>query len=138
MSIQLSPDQLKDIMQSAVTAALQAVQPAAAPLAAPDSVAPSQAITPRGNVKRPQQPEIDIGVNESQWSFFEDEWSCYKRRASLANTVDELCSTCTKELRKLLFDYLGSPGLARITEADLLKQIKSVAVISKNVSVHRK
>ena len=132
MSIQLTPDQLKDIMQSAVTAALQAVQP--------DADAPSQAITPRSNVKRPQRPEIDIGVNESQWSFFEDEWSCYKRRASLADTeiVDELRSTCTKELRKLLFDYLGSSGFEGITEIDLLKQIKSAAVISKNTSVHRK
>ena len=133
MSIQSTPEQLKEMMTGAVTAALQAAQ-----------IPPSTPTPPQpphvSQAQRPERPGIDIGVNESQWAFFADEWKCYKRRAYVNENevVDELRPSCTKELRKVLFDFLGSSTLQLVTEEQLLEKIKSAAVISKKMSVHRK
>ena len=85
-------------------------------------------------------PEIDLGYSETQWAFFLDEWQVYKRRAALKeeNLTDELRASCSKDLRKTLFDFVGSAALANLTEAALLEKIKSAAVIGKNKAVHRK
>ena len=130
MSVTLTQDQLKQMMEDAVTAAVSALQVAAA--------APSE--LSRSTVKRAERPEIDLGSNEAQWAFFVDEWKCYKRRTSMKpdQVVDELRASCTKELRKTLFNFVGSSNLETVDEDSLLKQIKAAAVIGKNVAVHRK
>ena len=79
MSIQLTPEQLKEMMTGAVTAALQAAQTPPSTPTPPQPPHVSQA-------QRPERSEIDIGVNESQWAFFADEWKCYKRRAYVNKT----------------------------------------------------
>ena len=90
-------------------------------------------------VKAPERPQIDLGSSETQWAFFNDEWELYKRRASLKpeNLTDELRACCSLELRKTLFDLLGST-LKSLDEKDLLEKIRSVAVVGKNKAVHRK
>ena len=124
MSIQLTEAQLQELIQGAVTAAVQAT-------------AQSQ---PTTRVKHADRPEVDVGCSESQWTFFTDEWKSYKRRTGLsdARAVDELRASCTKELRKVLFDLVGGSTLETISEELLLEKIKSAAVVGKNIAVHRK
>ena len=91
-------------------------------------------------VKCPERPDIDLGSSETQWAFFKDEWDLYKRRAGLKteHVSDELRACCSKELRKTLFDFVGSSTLSSLGETALLEKIKATAVVGKNESVHRK
>ena len=122
-------DQLKDIMQAAMTA-VQAQSPP--PQATNDETRP--------RLKAPERPEVDLGYSETQWAFFEDEWKLYKRRAALQPTQinDELRACCSKELRRTLFDFVGSSTIENFTETELLQKIRETAVIGKNKAVHRK
>ena len=126
MSLNLTQEQLQNLIQAAVTAAV--------------GVSGNAGGTDRPRVKNPERPEIDLGYSETQWAFFLDEWQVYKRRAALKeeNLTDELRASCSKDLRKTLFDFVGSVALANLTEAALLEKIKSAAVIGKNKAVHRK
>ena len=121
--------QLQDIMQAAITA-VQAQSQA--------TQATNDETRPR--LKAPERPEVDLGYSETQWAFFEDEWKLYKRRAALQihQVNDELRACCSKELRKTLFDFVGSSTLENYTEAELLQKIRETAVIGKNKAVHRK
>ena len=94
----------------------------------------------RPRLKAPERPEVDLGFSETQYAFFEDEWKLYKRRAALTpdQINDELRSCCSKELRKTLFDFVGTTAIDGYTEAQLLLKIKQTAVIGKNKAVHRK
>ena len=122
--------QLQEIMQAAMTAVQAQSQGSVA--------TPSEENRPR--LKAPERPEMDLGYSETQWAFFEDEWRLYKRRAALQpNQVnDELRACCSKELRKTLFDFVGSSVLENCTEDELLQKIRETAVIGKNKAVHRK
>ena len=51
---------------------------------------------------------------------------------------DELRACCSKELRKTLFDFVGSSVIDAFTEDQLLEKIRETAVIGKNKAVHRK
>ena len=127
--VTLTREQLKEMMETAVSAALNAF-----------NIQPHDDVVERTKIKAAERPEIDIGCNENHWAFFLEEWKSYKRRTSLKPTqiVDELRACCTKELRKTLFDFVGGTTLENITETDLLEKMKASAVIGKSVSVHRK
>ena len=92
------------------------------------------------HVKHAERPKVDVGCSESQWLFFLDEWKSSKRRTSLdaSKIVDELRASCTKELRRFLFEFVGGSALETISENDLLVKIKSAAVVGKNKAVRRK
>ena len=84
------------------------------------------------NVKREERPQIELGCNESQWSFFVDEWNSYKRRKKLSpgEEVDELRASYSKELRKTLFDFVGSANLQGIAADQLVEHIsKSIPML---------
>ena len=121
MAVTLSQEQLKTMMENAVTAAVNALN-----LTTPAA----EETTTRSTIKRAERPEIDLGANEAQWSFFLDEWKSYKRRTSIEESqlVDELRACCSKELRKTLFDFVGSATLETIQEPTLLEKIKGSAV----------
>ena len=124
MSITLTEAQLSEVVKSAVAAAITANTQAG-----------------KSKVKSAERPEIDLKCTESQWAFFIDEWNSYKRMTSLVEVrqiVDELRACCTMELRRTLFNLMGSSTVETLTEANLLKKIKESAVVGKNVSVHRK
>ena len=129
----ITEEQLQLILAESLKTALSAVgnQP-------PRSQGEDGGAKPR--VKAPERPEIDLGCSETQWAFFNDEWELYQRRASLqpGHLTDELRACCSKELRKTLFDLLGSTTLKSLGEKALLEKIRSVAVIGKNKAVHRK
>ena len=127
----VSAEQLQLIMQTALTSALTAVSE--------QSQGNGNGGT-RPRVKPPERPEIDLGFSETQWAFFEDEWNLYKRRAALQpdQLKDELRACCSKDLRRTLFDFVGSSALEALSEPNLLAKIKATAVIAKNKAVHRK
>ena len=148
MALNITQDVLQQLMEAAATAALnaQAANPtpntanATGHDAGNAQNAEERDRRRRANLKRAERPEIDIGANESQWEFFVDEWNSYKRRTGLlpVEEVDELRASCSKELRKTLFDFVGSTNLQTITTDDLLIEIKRHAVVGKNKAVHRK
>ena len=120
----LTSEQLQTILAASLKTALDAVASA----------------DEKPRVKAPERPDIDLGSSETQWAFFKDEWDVYKRRSGLKQeqVTDELRACCSKELRKTLFDFVGSATLSSLGENDLLERIKSSAVVGKNQSVHRK
>ena len=124
-NLNITVDQLQQIMQAAITAV---------------NAQPGSNDGARPRLKAPERPDVDLGFSETQWAFFEDEWKLYKRRAALtpAQINDELRSCCSKELRKTLFDFVGTTAIDNYTEAELLLKIKQTAVIRKNKAVHRK
>ena len=128
----VTPEQLQAIMQAALTA-VQNNQGA-------ENSNNRGSNEARPRIKAPERPEIDLGCSETQWAFFEDEWMLYKRRASLqtSQVKYELRACCSRELRKTLFDFVGSSTIEGFTEAELLAKIQETAVIGKNKSVHRK
>ena len=91
------------------------------------------------NLKKPDRPEVDLGISDAQWSFFNNEWDIYKKRAGLEgdDLKLELRAACTVDLRRNLFDFIGEKGLSLCDEANLLKHIKQIAVEGKNPAVHR-
>ena len=74
--------------------------------------------------------------------IFLDKWQHYKSIAELA-TDDEMClelrESCSSQVHKLLYEYVGTKELNRdrITEDTMLDHIKSVAVKSINKEVYR-
>lgn len=96
---------------------------------------------PRPYVKKPEPPTIGLNSNENQWAFFMDEWDEFKRRCKLLTPDDirsELRAACSEDLRRELFDFVGGKTLKTISETDLLKKIKTLAVKGSNKAVHRK
>ena len=105
----------------------------------PQPPAPTSAPTAPVHCKKPDRPTIDLGASESQWDFFVDEWAIYKRRSGVSDDDAklELRAACSLELRRHLFDFIGSSSLNSCNEDALLKYIKQVAVKGKNPAVHR-
>ena len=124
----LTSEEVKTLVLEAMTAVLDT---------RPQSSSPNSA---KARVKTAERPEIDVGSNEDQWEFFLHEWDLYKRRTLLevSRVSDELRACCTKDLRKVLFDFVGGTALDGLSEPQLLKQIKVAAVVGKNTAVHRK
>ena len=108
-AVNLTQEQLQEIMQGAVIAAINAIQ----------------TNDGKSRVKHADRPEIDLGLNENQWSFFIAEWESYKRRTRIQNAqlTDELRACCTKELRETISDFVGKTTLESLSEVDLLAKI---------------
>ena len=111
MSITITEEQLQNLLKAAVGAVQQGAN---------DDGNGND----RPRVKNPERPEIDLGYSETQWAFFLDEWDVYKRRAALKaeHLTDELRACCSKDLRKTLFDFVGSSTLAKLSEQQLFRR----------------
>ena len=85
-------------------------------------------------IERPSRPSVTAGMSETDWNFFIHEWGRYTRQTGITDTVlrDELWSCMETELRQLAF----SEGFTANSEAELLTQIKSLAVTILHPSVH--
>ena len=89
--------------------------------------------------QRPSRPSIQPDTTDEDWRLFLFQWQRYKNQCQLKSTSairDELLSTCSQDLEKQLFNIAGA-GLNRLTEEQLLDQIREVAVRGLNVEVHR-
>ena len=93
--------------------------------------------------KKPDRPLINAGIDDREWSLFIDTWTRYKRMCNLsAANVEtlrlELRASCSNEVNKLLFEYIGANVLDECSEKQLLDHIKIVAVKSVHKEVHRR
>ena len=127
--ITLTPEQLSNIIQTAIQGALAAhVQPAQAKV--------------HCTTKKPDRPKIDLDSNENQWQYFKHEWNEYKKKVGLTDDDEQITSElricCSTELRQKLFDFIGGTTLETLNEQTLLEKIKMIAVRGKNKAVHRK
>ena len=96
--------------------------------------------TPGGRVKRPDRPIIDADATDSDWAMFINSWERYKTMTKISDPVEirnELRSTCSSVINKLLFDFVGASTLNTCSEQQLLSHIKSVAVKGVHKEVHR-
>ena len=85
-----------------------------------------------------ERPVVKAGIGEDDFQFFESEWSCYKRACKLTEAGeirDQLRSCCNPDLKRDLYISLGS-SINSITEAQILKEIKGLAVVSSSNAVN--
>ena len=92
--------------------------------------------------KKPDRPIIDANLDDQEWLLFLDAWERYKEMLGLQPTDlnkirNELRASCSADVNKLLFKYVGATQLKACTEDELLAHIKSVAVRGVHKSVHR-
>ena len=107
--------------------------------------------SPQGNAnvsakyatKKTDRPVVNTGIDDREWALFVDTWVRYKRMCNL-DAVDtevirlELRASCSNEVNRLLFEYVGSVVLDDSTEEQLLQHIKTVAVKTVHKEVHRR
>ena len=96
----------------------------------------------RPNLPKPIRPRIDMGADDLTWQLFLDRWNRYKLNAKLFDQQQiclELRNACEDPVDKALFEFVGTNRLnsSSLTEYDLLKYIKGVAVRSVHTDVHR-
>jgi hypothetical protein len=85
-----------------------------------------------------ERPVIKTGIGEDDFQFFESEWKCYKRACKLTDAAeirDQLRCCCDADLKRDLYRSLGS-SIDSSTEAQMLKEIKNLAVISRSNPVN--
>ena len=92
--------------------------------------------------KKPDRPVIDANLDDQEWLLFLDAWERYKEMLGLSATDvsrirNELRESCSADVNKLLFEYVGAAQLKTCTEEELLTHIKSVAVRGVHKAVHR-
>ncbi len=98
--------------------------------------------TPRYRAKNRERPMVNASIDDCDWEVFIDAWDRYKRMCNLSDTdVDnvrlELRASCSSEVNKLLFQYVGSSKLSECSEIELLEHIRSIAVKKVHKEVHR-
>jgi len=94
----------------------------------------------RPKTKAPDRPIININTDEREWELFKDSWNRYKVMTGITdqNVLRmELRASCSQEVNKLLFEYIGADILDTSTELNLLEHIKRVAVKGTHKEVHR-
>ena len=91
------------------------------------------------NAKKPHRPIIEQDSMDNDWALFTDSWQFYKdmcRLRDISEIRNELRSSCSSDVNKLLFNLISSDRLSA-SETELLTFIKSVAVKGMHKEVHR-
>ena len=97
--------------------------------------------TPQGKTKRPDRPVINANIDDREWALFEDTWNRYKVMTGLSSEEEirmELRASCSVDVNKFLFEFVGPTVLNNATEEELLNHIRKIAVKSTHKEVHRK
>ena len=95
---------------------------------------------PQGKTKRPDRPVINANMDDREWALFEDTWSRYKIMTGLSSEEEirmELRSSCSADVNKFLFEFVGPSVLNTASEEDLLNHIRKIAVKTTHKEVHR-
>ena len=77
------------------------------------------------------RPEVDEGINESDWSFFQAQWARYKASTRLSESAEtqHLWAACSQTLQRSLHN--GGAGV--LTDpGTLLERVKELAVKKRN------
>ena len=105
---------------------LRAERPPSSPS---DSVTtPREVVDKRATIPR---PEIDEGVNESDWSFFTAQWARYRDSTKLSGVTEtqHLWAACSQVLQR----SLHNGGAGAVTDPkELIERIKELAVKKRN------
>ena len=95
---------------------------------------------PAERTKRPDRPVVNANIDEREWELFKDSWQRYKTMAGLTRVENirmELRASCSTDVNRLLFEFVGAPTLDTTTEAEMLTHIRAVAVKGTHKEVHR-
>ena len=95
---------------------------------------------PRPSRAKIERPKIDADCTDNQWIIFCDAWDRYKQMSALTSEAEirnELRSSCSPKVNELLFNFAGPDTLKEVSEEDLMKSIKSVAVTIIHPEVYR-
>ena len=90
--------------------------------------------------KPPERPVIEQGSTDIEWALFVDSWNRYKEMCRLTDPAEirnELRSTCSTKMNRILFELVGTEILSTTIEHQLLHQIRLVAVKGVHKEVHR-
>ena len=93
-----------------------------------------------GRTKKPDRPIINAGMDDREWAVYLDSWSLYKNMTEMtdANKLRmELRASCSPDLNRMLFEFVGADVLNTCTETQMLQHIKSVAVRETHPEVHQ-
>ena len=93
-----------------------------------------QTVSVKPRAEKVPRPKIKLGVSQDEFSYFQDEWTSYKRSCDITDeteTRDQLRAACSEDLRRNLFNCLGSK-LKTLTEQQMMDEIEKLAVLSQN------
>ena len=79
---------------------------------------PAVQVQAKPRAEKVPRPQIKLGVSQDEFSYFKDEWTSYKRSCDITDeteTRDQLRAACNEDLRRNLFNCLGSK-LKTLTE----------------------
>ena len=82
-----------------------------------------------GRTKKPDRPIINAGMDDREWAVYLDSWSLYKNMTEITDENKlrmELRASCSPDLNRMLFEFVGADVLNACTEAQMLQHIKSV------------
>ncbi len=94
----------------------------------------------RPKKKTPDCPIVNANTDEQEWEMFKDSWNRYKTMTGITDGSTicmELRAACSRDVNRLLFEYVGADVLNAATESSLLDHIKSVAVRGTHKEVNR-
>ena len=86
---------------------------------------------------RPKLELKDGMVAEEDWEFFIHNWNEFKRLASPGEHSREILGLCLGKVAGRVFSRVGSTLYDKLTEQELLKEAKSLAVRRRNKLVNR-
>ena len=91
-----------------------------------------QAVSAKPRAEKVPRPQIKLGVGQDEFSYFKDEWTSYKRSCGITDeteTRDQLRAACSEDLRRNLFNCLGSklknPATRNITRFQLCIKLQN-------------
>ena len=90
--------------------------------------------------KRPDRPLINANIDDREWELLKDTWNRYKVMTGLQHVDDirnELRASCSEDVNRFLFEFVGAETLNKATEEELLQHIRAVAVKTTHKEVHR-
>lgn len=80
-----------------------------------------------------------MNIDDREWELFKDTWQRYKPMTGLT-TVDGICmeiwASCSLDVNKVLFEFIGAASLDAASEQDLLRYICNIAVKETLKEVH--
>ena len=91
--------------------------------------------------KTPERPVINRDIDDREWALLLDRWERYKDTCNItpddiSSILLELRASCSDDVDKLLFEFVGPTVIKDCTETQLLEHIKSV-VKHTHKEVHR-
>ena len=106
-----------------------------------DARHPKNASVEKSKPEKAKRPELAADVSDEDWNYFLSRWERYKKVTSLAGEeeiTNQLLECCSDQLRRDHHrTFLSDKPEAALKEADLIKELKQIAVQKRNLLVNR-